>query len=526
MTNPFPVLGTEPVTMRGRAKLFDQLCRHLTKPTPDHVSVIGPKHIGKTVLLQHLAEYFKPGRVPYETSFYWDMRHSTPDSDRAFKQRLGLELKVSLQPVLPDFAAELDPQSDDIGQTIQTVLDILQGDGLRILGVLDGFDRVLATASLTRNLWDYMLDLARRSSLRLVTGSRGRLQDLCRTPESRTSDFWEIFYDTPLRMGPFVDSDWDDLLAPFNKRGITLDSSARKELINWSGSVPVLLAAIAARLWEACPVDSQVTKSDVDRVAGQLAEEQSSITEGLWQDCPADIQGDLVELADRDIPLSEIPESRRRAMEERGLAAASGNQLWFSCRLMQHHARKRGQGVANMRRLFGSPERYDENIRALLELRFAQIKGGDAEVAGYIEKAIRDLKPDPCHSIVWTRNIAERALKMIWAAELPDGSIPMAWIDQWKAAGEGRWLQDANVPRQSGPQCGLLRLMTGTQNSRPVARYVTKATAILLDHIQSVGDFGQHPECSISLQFAASVCLAEIAMLESLTENLGMAHTS
>lgn len=525
--NPFPVLGTEPVTMRGRARLFEQLCRHLTKPTPDHVSVIGPKFIGKTVLLQHLAVHFKSGRAPYRTSFYWDMRHSTPDSDRAFKQRLAVELKGSLQQVCPDYAAELDLRSDEIGQTIQMVLDILQDDGLRILGVLDGFDRVLATGSLTRNLWDYMLDLARRSSLRLVTGSQRRLQELCKTPESRTSDFWEIFYDTPLRVGPFADSDWEFLLAPFSERGITLDGSARKELINWSGSVPVLFAALSSRLWDAHAADSHISKNEVDRVAEQMTDEQSAITESLWEDCPADIQGDLVELVDRDVLLSEIPESRRRAMEERGLVAASANQLRFSCRLIQHHARKRGQGVANMRRLFGSPECYEENIRALLELRFAQVKDGDAELAGYIGKAIRDLKPDPCHSIVWTRNIAERSLKLIWAAELPDGSIPVAWIEQWGSAGErGSWLQDRKVPRASGPQCGLLRVMTGTQNSQPVSRYVTKATVILLDHVQSVGDLGQHPECSISLQFAASVCLAEIALLESLTENLNRAQTS
>ena len=68
--------------------------------------------------------------------------------------------------------------------------------------------------------------------------------------------------------------------------------------------------------------------------------------------------------------------------------------------------------------------------------------------------------------------------------------------------------------------------MTGTQNSKPVARYVTKATAILLDHVQSVGDLGQHPECSISLQFAASICLAEIAPLENLSENLEKTPTS
>ena len=66
---------------------------------------------------------------------------------------------------------------------------------------------------------------AKHASLRLVTGSRKRLRELCKTEDSRTSDFWEIFYDTPLMVGCLEEEDWEDFLHPFESRAIAFDSS-------------------------------------------------------------------------------------------------------------------------------------------------------------------------------------------------------------------------------------------------------------------------------------------------------------
>ena len=49
---PYEVLGARTAPMLGRRKQIERLLRHLTKQTPDHVSVIGPKYIGKTMLLK------------------------------------------------------------------------------------------------------------------------------------------------------------------------------------------------------------------------------------------------------------------------------------------------------------------------------------------------------------------------------------------------------------------------------------------------------------------------------------------
>ena len=45
--SPYRVLGVGVPPMLGRERLFGKLCRHLNKPTPDHVSRNRPRHVRK-----------------------------------------------------------------------------------------------------------------------------------------------------------------------------------------------------------------------------------------------------------------------------------------------------------------------------------------------------------------------------------------------------------------------------------------------------------------------------------------------
>src|SRR4051794_1412967 len=97
--NPYYVLGTTIPPMLGRQRLFEQLLRQLNKPSPDHVSVVGPRHYGKSVILQHLVTHFFPGQSDYLTGAYWDLRHNTPDSDTSFLRGFASVLKEALKQV-------------------------------------------------------------------------------------------------------------------------------------------------------------------------------------------------------------------------------------------------------------------------------------------------------------------------------------------------------------------------------------------------------------------------------------------
>ena len=62
--------------------------------------------------------------------------------------------------------------------------------------------------------------------------------------------------------------------------------------------------------------------------------------------------------------------------------------------------------------------------------------------------------------------------------------------------------------------------MTGTERVARTAKTFSKVTSLLVDGLQSVGDFGQHredfPESMVSKTFAASVLMTAIELTESL----------
>ena len=515
--NPYQVFGVGIPPMLGRDRLFEKLCRHLTKSTPDHMCVVGPPMFGKSVLLNHLAYHFNNNGDQFVTSVYWDLRHGTPETDEQFMRQFAQRIKNALQAVQPELGDYLSLGDEVAHDLLHLVFDEMESKGLRLLVVLDGFDFLLDESRITRNLWEEMRALCQITSLRLVTGSRNRLRDLCKTEDSRTSDFWRIFYDTPLLVGCFVDHDWGGFLNPFSARNVEFDGSAKKEFANWTGGVPTLAVALANRLFEDAPAGTLLSKPHVDSVAMRLLEDRRELLAALWDDCPIELQSLLAALSDVDLSIAEVSDQDRRDVELRGFASSSRNKLRSSCRLMAQYAGQQAGQVDNLQRLFGNAEHFEVNIRSLLELRVAQISSADPMLLADVKKAIRDLQPEPTQSTTWARSIADRALDLIWKAELPpDRSLP----DEWKFIGI-EFDERGRLPGSSGRQCGILRQITGTEVHDLVTQFITKPTCLLVDHVHSVGNFGQHKRgINVSILIAASFCLSAIALCESLSRDL------
>ena len=181
-------------------------------------------------------------------------------TDHEFRVLFASRIKSALQPVESDLADCLELDDNDLSDLLYFVFEEMHRKGIRFLAVLDGFDHVLKGSGITRNLWDELLSLCRMSSLRLVTGSRGRLRELCKTEESRTSDFWEIFNpDTPLKVGCFEEHDLRGFLKSIRVRAASgLATPPIKEIANWTGGVPTLAAALAGRLFRVCDCKAHV----------------------------------------------------------------------------------------------------------------------------------------------------------------------------------------------------------------------------------------------------------------------------
>lgn len=165
-----------------------------------------------------------------------------------------------------------------------------------------------------------------------------------------------------------------------------------------------------------------------------MLERRYNLLETLWDDCDLELRSDIAALAAKEVdglPSSELSVARQRSLESRGFGAASGKRMRSSCRLMARYADQQAPAVADVQRLFGSQDAFEANIRNLLELRFRQLAVGgiDKTLAGYVQSAIRDLEPNPELALKWVRSIANRALSLIWEAEIgADPVIPRDWI--------------------------------------------------------------------------------------------------
>lgn len=521
--DPYQVLGPSVPPMLGRAALMSRIDKHLRKPSPDHVSVVGPAHYGKSVLLHHAAATYRDGVEQYVTAAYVDLRRGVPASDHEFMRRFADEIKAALQGVRPDLVGYFDDFEEvSRHEVLGIIFDQLEKDGVRLLAVLDGFDYALAGTGLTRNLWDQLRALAQRTSLRLVTGSRRPLRELCRTEESRTSDFWEIFYDTPVRVAALDDRDLEAFLQPLRDAGCELDESARKEVANWTGRVPWLVRALLQRL-RAGHRGQRLSKSEIDHAAEAVLDGPRQLLDALWDDCDSELRADLRALTDGDIPMTELSDRRRRALQERGFGRESGNHLRSSCRLMQRHAQDQAPAIADLTRLMGTAAGLRTHVQTLLKLRLNQVSAEAVdELRDYVSDAIGYLAPYPERALIWVRSIAERALEIVWDAELPpDRTLPAEWTRELDEKGER---YRGKLPRSRSDQYHILRLATGTERTTRCTRHITKTTSLLLDHLRSVGNFGQHradfPGTEVTIGFAAAVVLSAISLVECLTSDL------
>ncbi|MBD2206885.1 orc1/cdc6 family replication initiation protein [Calothrix sp. FACHB-1219] len=523
----YQVLGANVPNLLGREALLTKLERQLLKTTPDHVCVVGPARYGKSVLLNHLAQKYRSGNEYYITAMYIDLRHSTPTTDEEFKQRLAKGLRITLSEINSEFADYLEPdENDSIYELLDLVFEELDSKGDRLLIILDGFDHVLQETGITRNLWDQLRNLAQHSSLRLVTGSRKHLRNLrdFMPTDSRVSDFWEIFNPTPLTVAKLDDSDWDGFLLPLNTRNIELDSSACKEVNNWTGGIPILAAALLRQLAEQTENGTNLSKIDVDAIAESMVASHHHLLEDLWEDCTDEMKGDLARSAEQDIDASSLPHERKTALEQRGLLQLAGNKLKSCCRLMKRYALLRAPSVAVLHRLFQTSENFEANIQQVLQMRLNQIQEGDSQLLELIQKAIRDISPNPMDATNWMRRVVSRSLEIIWLHELPpDRILPVGWINEWQSKTITYPHDAGRLPASIGGQCNILQLITGSrQGLDPISKYVTKPTYILVNHIREVADFGQHttPRDKVTTGIAAAYCLSAISLCESLKNDL------
>lgn len=515
----FTILGTTVPPMLGRANIVQKMLGALNKEIPDHLQVVGPRFAGKTVILHELAARLGQAGAPYSAILIWDLGHQTPATDELFMQRLARELSVALGASHPDYAEHLRSSKDNPYQDIAEVLNALKDEGTKLLAIMDGFDKPLSNGQLTRNLWDQLRELALSPSLRLVTASRRTLRDLIRHPDAQTSDFWNIFDPTPVRVGCF---DENDLTAVFSSMPeLQLTTGAQTEFWNASNGFPVIVFGILNVVCEtgiSGALSPEAMKAAYNSAFSSLRDK----LDALWIDCPPSCQDLMRRVLDEgSVTRTGIAAADAETLIERGFVHLTGGKLQRPSRLLSKYLEDQpGEGNALVR-LFGTSDLYQKNLKGVLERRLGQLDGIDPTLKRYLQRGTEDLPDHPDVFLSNVRGIVNQSFELVWKVEVPDKRIPSAWMDVWKRNGERRVEEWETTFPQGVHRVRLLNYMTGTDKSAPCAKYITKGTYVLMNSAHAFGDFGQHQEgAPIDSGTAYSVLHLCIELAAALTREL------
>lgn len=523
----FQILGADTPPLLGRTKLINSLWNDLTNMTPSHVSVVGPRYIGKSVLLKALADRMSEEDSPYASTIFWDLGHQTPQSDEEFLKMLCNQLGKGILEFNPDYGQHLLSTHDSEYTEICEVLDALHEDRQKILMIWDGFDKPLSQGRLSRNLWDNLLELSRKPSLWLVTGSRKELHELIRDVNSVTSDFWGVF-GKKLRVKVFDDDDIEAILSSIPE--LVFDPGAKKGLEQWSEWIPVLLLEILNQLVSESKGRRQVNNEMVNQAAARASLELRGQLNLMWDECPAGARDLYALMTGRgEVLLSDTSIENRSCLIEKGLAKQSSNKLRATCRMLQEHVNGQRPDAGTMERLFGNWDNYRSNIRGLLERRLVQIPSFfEGNLHRLVGHAIGDIPGYPDYCLNNLTSIEELAFDLIWQKELGSKKIiPQEIFSYWKQCVPSdktllKLLEQPSgrVPTDRFLQCGLLQLLTGSKSGiDSKAQCVSKDTYVLINAIHSFRNRSQHSdgqEMHVGVAVAAiTLCLELLSRLES-----------
>ena len=535
MPDPYDHSGLNFASYRGRKAQLQRILGNLkNKTTPDQVSVVGSRHFGKSVLLRRLYEEFATLGSRFNVVIWWDLKADTPTTNAQFFDCLARKLDEQLSGTgLTQYGEYLKPGSAELGENLRVVFQLLGERELKLLLFLDGFDHLAREPLISRNLWDFLRALAQDGTLFYVIASRRGLREAIPDREGRNSEFWNIFAAMEV-IKPLEAADLPEWLVPLEERGPLLDDSAKKELLNWTGGVPLLVSRICTALSRS-ELSGTVGKQEIDRLCKEVSEDPwvQEHLEQLWDDCSQAVQGDLTDLALDHSACRNLATPRQRALAARGYLASESAGYRPSCRFMLEFAASQQVRQRDLRELVKDEDTTLQTMKSLLRLQLASIPAGAGfdDLRGFVEHAVDGLARGPRTALIALRSIADEALTLTWEAEFPDGLIPAA-VQQHLTLGKSQGggglasdvlghLGDKNARRT------ILRAMSGVQGTPKVSRRATRPLMLLIDQVTSQGNYGQHmtdipadQETPADIGFCVSACWASVELLRRAKADL------
>ena len=357
----FPILGAAIPPMLGRTKIMQRIWSDLTKATPSNLSIIGPRFVGKTVIMNALSQNAASEGSPYEFVLHWHLGHVTPETDEEFITQLCNLLREVFAARGDSYEEHREYLGSYSFDFLKEVTDSLDSGGKAILMLWDGFDKPLGQGKLSGHLWDQMRTIFYGKRHKIVTATRRPLSELIRSQDAISSPFWNIFDMNPVRIGVFDDDDREAILSRLS--GLSFQTGAKSELQNWTSGYPPLFLSVLNEIIALKP-GGEVDNQTVHAAAERIIEIIGPLLNDLWGDCSEPAKDIYRHLMEHGVMLTTDLGKREQAqLAEKGFIVQAGNKTHKACRMLECHIQKLGNDSGSLMRLFGPWDQYRGNIR-------------------------------------------------------------------------------------------------------------------------------------------------------------------
>jgi AAA-like domain len=206
--NPFtygnPI--SDPRRFIGRSREIEQIFGRLRNEEFESSSLVGERRIGKTSLLNYLAdpgvrEAHGLGQGRY-SFVYVDLQMvgRTMDPDRLWRRLLTLMQRQCADQKVTEAVQALLRQDRMDAFDLSELFQEADDGGHHVVFLLDEFEQVTANANFGPDFYYALRSLMIQYKVALVTSSRSELVELCHSDEVKSSPFFNIFANISLDM--------------------------------------------------------------------------------------------------------------------------------------------------------------------------------------------------------------------------------------------------------------------------------------------------------------------------------------
>jgi serine/threonine protein kinase len=257
LENPFTFGNPikEPSRFFGRQTEIRQIVNRLLSSAHESTSIIGERRIGKTSLLNHLANPEVAAGLGLTSDkfciVYMDFQGLTDITPTRFWQRVLNKASRSLSG--PQLAAAFKKMSQsekfdlfDLEDLFTEIVD----RGLTIVLCMDEFEYITQNPNFGSEFFGGLRALAIHDNLTLLPATRRELVDLCHSDELKGSPFFNIFANVVLR--PFQTEEVGELLTSYmGSEKFSFSPEVKKFIYHLAGGYPIFVQMAGYYTWEA-----------------------------------------------------------------------------------------------------------------------------------------------------------------------------------------------------------------------------------------------------------------------------------